>query len=306
MRQMQMQAMAARQQARLVVLLLLFLSHIPYSAPASSSSDPLDDLVAKARSSARNIASSSSSDPSMMSSSAPSGSVSDGQQDDDKTSSSSSSSAAPPPPKAAETEEEAEQRRKHQAEAEAAERQAAAESKEYAKEKGLVSPTNGTGSYKGMAREFIDGHNAYRAKYGVPPLVWDKTVARQARRWSTAMRKDCQLKHSGTTHYGESVFRSHENWNATAKDAIHWWATEEPIYDKNTGKCTGGRHFKECGHFALMVNRKYQRLGCGRAECYKEGVLITCNYYKGDTTNAPSPSPSYSPSSPPSSSSKKY
>lgn len=261
-----------------VPLVLIVLSRVPYSSAAAF--DPLGDLVAKARG-ARSNASSSVSDPSMMPEPGPS----------------SSDSSSPSDGGGDQEEEQQRQKKKKQAEAEAAERQAAADSKVYAKEKGLVSPTNGTGSYRGMAREFIDGHNAVRGRFGVPPLVWDKTVARQARRWSTAMRKDCQLLHSGTKHYGESVFRSHDDWNATAADAVHWWGTEEPLYDRSTGKCNGGRHFKECGHFALMVSKKYQRLGCGRAECYKGGVFITCNYYKNQTQTdaaaaaAPSPSP---------------
>nr|ACL54831.1 unknown [Zea mays] len=45
----------------------------------------------------------------------------------------------------------------------AAEKVVQQEMLKYAKEKGLVSPTNGTGWYRGIAREFVDAHNELRA-----------------------------------------------------------------------------------------------------------------------------------------------
>ncbi|CAD6270954.1 unnamed protein product [Miscanthus lutarioriparius] len=151
----------------------------------------------------------------------------------------------------------------------------------YAEEKRIVSPTNGTGWYKGIAREFVDAHNELRARYGVPPMKWDRKLARQARRWSNAMRKDCQLLHSGH-EFGQSVFRSHDDWNATAREAVFWWGKEEAIYDKQREKCLDGKSFKECGHFALMVAKRSTKVGCARAECFKGGVFITCNYNASD------------------------
>lgn len=163
----------------------------------------------------------------------------------------------------------------------AAEKVVQQEMLKYAKEKGLVSPTNGTGWYRGIAREFVDAHNELRARYGVPPMKWDNQLARQARRWSNAMRKDCQILHSGH-EYGESVFRSYDDWNATAREAVFWWGKEEAIYDKDKEKCKYGKVFKECGHFALMVGKRSTKVGCARAECFKGGVFITCNYYATD------------------------
>jgi uncharacterized protein YkwD len=145
----------------------------------------------------------------------------------------------------------------------------------------LVSFTNGTGSYKGMSREFVDGHNKVRQRYGVPPVKWNNKLARHARRWSNAMRKDCQLMHSAGHNYGESIFVSHKStgWNATAKDALASWSSEESIYDRLTGNCTDGRPYVDCGHFVNMIAEKNQKIGCSRAECYSGGVFITCNYY---------------------------
>ncbi|XP_039803552.1 pathogenesis-related protein 1A-like [Panicum virgatum] len=149
--------------------------------------------------------------------------------------------------------------------------------REWGRANGVVSPTNFTGSYKGMARDFVNAHNVVRARYGVPPLTWDKKVARHARRWATAIRRNCKLQHSGNK-YGESIFLSQKTWNATAKDAVAFWCTEEAIYDKVTGNCTGGKPFADCGHFAILVSKGYQRVGCARVECVHGGVFVSCNY----------------------------
>ncbi|XP_006655661.2 pathogenesis-related protein 1-like [Oryza brachyantha] len=141
---------------------------------------------------------------------------------------------------------------------------------------GLVSATNGTGAYKGMAREFVDGHNKVRARYGVAPMRWDNKLARQARRWSNGMRGECVLRHSGGGRYAESLFIGRI---ASASDAINKWSTEEGIFDRQTGKCTGALDFHHCGHFAFIVRPNFSRVGCGRAECFNGGVFITCNYY---------------------------
>ncbi|KAK8457058.1 hypothetical protein SEVIR_3G121500v4 [Setaria viridis] len=141
-----------------------------------------------------------------------------------------------------------------------------------------------------MAREFVDAHNEARARYGVPPIRWDKKLARHARRWCNAVRGHCELIHSVTKKegYGESIYLSQEDWNATATDAVKFWATEEPIYDKATGNCTGGLPFRECGHFALMVDKRNQWVGCARSECVKGGVFISCNYYIHDPSKSKS------------------
>jgi uncharacterized protein YkwD len=239
--------------AATALLLALLLSGIPPSAPDTIESHPVGDLLTKAGTA--NATSSS-------------------------TNSSAPAPPPPPPPSASDLEKQKEKQRQQQEEAKALD----AAFREYGRTHSVVSPTNGAGSYKGMAREFVDAHNEARARYGVPPIKWDKKLARHARRWCNSVRGNCALVHSVTQKegYGESLFLSSEYWNATATDAVKFWATEEPIYDKDTGNCTGGRPFRECGHFALMVDKRNQWVGCARAECVNGGVFISCNYYIHD------------------------
>lgn len=244
----------------LALLVLVLLCDFPDSAPANFLENPLADLFGKANATA--AAPAASATPNAITSA---------------KKSSKPAAPAPSAPKKAEDPAAKAERLKQQQQLKEIE----AQSKAYAKEHGLVSPTNFTGTYKGMTRDFMRSQNAVRARYGAPPLRWDNKLARHARRWGNAMRKDCEFKHSGKL--GESIYQKDGNWNATALDAVASWCKEESIYNKDTGECTGGRPFSECGHFALMVAKVHTKVGCARSECYRSGnyhagVFISCNY----------------------------
>ncbi|XP_047043883.1 pathogenesis-related protein 1A-like [Lolium rigidum] len=152
-----------------------------------------------------------------------------------------------------------------------------------AKKLGLRSFTGGRGTYKSMAKEFLDAHNRVRAKYGVPPLRWSNKLARYARRWSAARRYDCVMMHSPAPPYGENVYEG-SGWDWHAVDAVSDWASEASFYDWRAQACHPGQ---ECGHFKQLVWRTTKYVGCGRAECYNGHSFFTCSYdpagnYKGE------------------------
>lgn len=134
--------------------------------------------------------------------------------------------------------------------------------------------TDGRGTYKFMAHEFLEAHNRVRARYGVPPLRWSNKLAKYARRWSSARRFDCVLMHSPGSPYGENVFWG-TGWDWRAGDAVSSWASEAAFYDWRSQACHPGQM---CGHFTQLVWNDTQLVGCGRSECFAGGVFITCSY----------------------------
>lgn len=138
---------------------------------------------------------------------------------------------------------------------------------------GLVSFTGGKGSYKKMAHEFLEAHNDVRALAGEMPYVWDKKVARYARRWAEKRRDNCDTIHSHGP-YGENMFWG-TGWDWKAKEAVRSWAREHINYNRTDMSCRPG---KLCGHFTQIVWNSTVRVGCARVECYNGGVIISCNY----------------------------
>ncbi|RCV16203.1 hypothetical protein SETIT_3G119300v2 [Setaria italica] len=121
---------------------------------------------------------------------------------------------------------------------------------------------------------FLEAHNNLRARYGVPPLRWSSKLARYARRWSSLRRFDCVVMHSPASPYGENVFwGTGSNWRAT--DAVASWASEASYFDWRAQACHPGQ---VCGHFTQLVWNDTEYVGCGRSQCFVDGVFITCSY----------------------------
>ncbi|KAL9227996.1 hypothetical protein vseg_003621 [Gypsophila vaccaria] len=126
-----------------------------------------------------------------------------------------------------------------------------------------------------MAREFLSAHNTIRAKYEVPPLEWDRTLARFARRHASELAKNCSMVHSGG-QYGENLFWGKlDHW--TPARIVEDWASEVQYFDLNSKKCT--RDWTECGHFTQLVWAETQRVGCHRQKCiWQVGFIGICIY----------------------------
>lgn len=128
---------------------------------------------------------------------------------------------------------------------------------------------------KGM----VDRHNHWRAKVGVPSLVWSDKLADFAQAWAKELaRKGCTMKHRPTkgkwngSAYGENIYWSSGLKNQPA-DVVDAWASEIVYYDSISGKCKNG----VCGHYTQLIWKKTTEVGCGMAKCGNEEIWV-CNY----------------------------
>ncbi|MQM04908.1 hypothetical protein Taro_037703 [Colocasia esculenta] len=130
------------------------------------------------------------------------------------------------------------------------------------------------GRRPGLARQFLASHNAARAGLGLPPLAWDKRLARYAQSYASQRRRDCALVHSGGP-YGENIFwGSGRGW--TPAQAVAAWVAERRWYDYRANSCAPGQM---CGHYTQIVWGSSRRLGCASVTCSAgKGVFIVCNY----------------------------
>jgi len=133
-----------------------------------------------------------------------------------------------------------------------------------------------------VPREYVDAHNAVRAAVQkpagytapwvpVPPVVWSEEVAASAQEWADNLRdtKKCALMHSDT-RYGENLANGK---GMDAKQAVKLWESEigkfrwVPVYEFEI----------VTGHYSQVVWRKTTHIGCGRAMCGKQAVIV-CRY----------------------------
>ena len=105
----------------------------------------------------------------------------------------------------------------------------------------------------------------------VPPLSWSDEVAASAQAWADHLRSDnkCKMQHSDSD-YGENLAFGKK---LDPADAVKLWENEgkrysyAPVYD----------FYIPTAHYTQMVWRKTSFIGCGRAACGKD-VIVVCQY----------------------------
>ncbi|KAF8098342.1 hypothetical protein N665_0268s0011 [Sinapis alba] len=136
-----------------------------------------------------------------------------------------------------------------------------------------------------QAREFLNAHNIARASSGVPPLGWEKGLARFADKWAKQRKSDCSMQHSGGP-YGENIFWYREKKTWWSERVVMKWFEERFNYDSKTNTCASG---KMCGHYTQIVWRDTTGVGCARVKCDEgRGFLVVCEYnpsgnYEGES-----------------------
>ncbi|KAH6782297.1 CAP secretory protein [Perilla frutescens var. hirtella] len=134
-------------------------------------------------------------------------------------------------------------------------------------------PTNAAPP-KNHLRQFLGVQNAARTALKLPPLAWDRKIAKYAASYARRRRTDCELRHSNGP-YGENIFwGSGSEW--TPAQAAAAWVAERRVYNYRSNSCADGQ---ECGHYTQIVWRESRRIGCARVVCDEgRGVFMICNY----------------------------
>lgn len=123
-----------------------------------------------------------------------------------------------------------------------------------------------------FAQQFVDAHNAYRAKHCAPPLTWSKKLADVAQSWANTLRdKGCVFGHSPGMKYGENLAAGTEG-ALDPSSTVDMWYDEIKLY-----KFPNGGFSMQTGHFTQVVWRSTKQVGCGHVTC-KGNDIYVCNY----------------------------
>jgi pathogenesis-related protein 1 len=119
-------------------------------------------------------------------------------------------------------------------------------------------------------------HNQVRASVGVPPLVWSKEVAQHATDWSARLAtQGCTIQHSQDNGYGENIFMGTANQGHDAViEAAKTWESEKVNF---SGEALNKSVWSQAGHYTQMVWRDTSDLGCAKASC-GDNLIVVCNY----------------------------
>ncbi|HLY91383.1 MAG TPA: CAP domain-containing protein [Acetobacteraceae bacterium] len=133
-------------------------------------------------------------------------------------------------------------------------------------------PTTQPASPTSLAREMLDGHNAVRARVGVPPLGWSASLAQTAQDWADYLVATRAFFHSPDNQDGENLYAI-SGGSASPNDVVSAWAQEASSYDISRDTCSG-----VCGHYTQLVWRDTREVGCAVATDTQREVWV-CEYY---------------------------
>jgi len=127
--------------------------------------------------------------------------------------------------------------------------------------------------------EAMAAHHQWRSAVGVPDLVWDTTLARNAQIWADTIASNGRSSHSkNRVKTGENISYGTADDN-TVTDLIGLWGAEGEYFvsGRPYPECTSGSQ-SDVWHYTQLVWKKSTKLGCGLGSSDGKNYLV-CQYY---------------------------
>ena len=127
---------------------------------------------------------------------------------------------------------------------------------------------------------WLAAHNRERSAFGSAPLVWDETLAAQARGYAAVLAGLGRLQHSPKSQrpgQGENLWLGSRR--AYVPEAmIASWAGERRFFRRGAFPAVSRTgNWRDVGHYTQIVWPATTRVGCGLASSTRWDVLV-CRY----------------------------
>ncbi|KAF5289263.1 hypothetical protein FQA39_LY15193 [Lamprigera yunnana] len=124
--------------------------------------------------------------------------------------------------------------------------------------------------------DFLNAHNEYRQKHGVPPLKLDKKLCKYSEEWAKILSSKNNLEHRKNCPYGENIYcmySSDPNFILTGRAPVDKWYEE-------IGQHPFGREPNnlKSGHFTQVIWKTSESLGVGVAKSRQGYIYVVANY----------------------------
>jgi uncharacterized protein YkwD len=123
----------------------------------------------------------------------------------------------------------------------------------------------------------LAAHNRERTALGVPALVWDARLARDAQAWAAQLARSGTMVHAAHTDDGENL------WAGTSRryspeEMVGLWLAEKRDYRPGIfPNVSKSGDFAAVGHYTQVIWRTTERVGCAVADNGREEFLV-CRY----------------------------
>jgi uncharacterized protein YkwD len=152
---------------------------------------------------------------------------------------------------------------------------------------GTTQVNNGTGNASAdFVNTILAVHNRERAAVGVPPLVWNDTLAAGAKAWAENLAATGKFEHStccgAFRDYGESIagFDPSQGVSAPGNGLMLMVAEKNNYHGGPIPPDTPASGPQSIGHYTQMVWRNTTSVGCGIGSGSKLPYsILVCRYY---------------------------
>ncbi|MEQ8411961.1 MAG: CAP domain-containing protein [Erythrobacter sp.] len=128
---------------------------------------------------------------------------------------------------------------------------------------------------------WLAAHNQARAAFGTPPLAWNDTLAREARRWAERLAAEGVLRHStyeqrnGT---GENLWMGSAGHYSPAQMISAFTGEKRHFRAGTFPHVSRTGNWADVGHFTQVVWGDTREVGCAAVRGRQFDVLV-CRYW---------------------------
>jgi hypothetical protein len=137
------------------------------------------------------------------------------------------------------------------------------------------------GRLANLESRLLAAHNRERSEAGLPPLLWDESLAADAAPWAAHLARMDMLDHEEDADEanpeGENLWLG-TNGHYSPEDMVGLWIAEKKhfrpgIFPDNSR--TGD--YEDVGHYTQLMWRATGRVGCALAKGAEDEILV-CRY----------------------------
>ncbi|XP_050517539.1 uncharacterized protein LOC126892114 isoform X2 [Diabrotica virgifera virgifera] len=124
--------------------------------------------------------------------------------------------------------------------------------------------------------DFLEAHNNYRKRHGVPLLKLDKKLCKYSQEWAAYLAQRNILEHRPGSNYGENIYclySSDPNFTVNGHTPVDTWYEE--VSHHPFGREPSNL---KSGHFSQVIWKSSESLGVGVAKNSQGSIYVVANY----------------------------
>lgn len=129
-----------------------------------------------------------------------------------------------------------------------------------------------------FAVEVLQAHNEERAANGVPALIWNDDLARDAADWANKLKGSATLRHAAVRGQGENLWLGSKGYYAPSTIVGHWIEEKADYRPGRFPNISRTGNWSDVGHYTQIIWRNTREVGCAVATDAEFDYLV-CRYF---------------------------